>query len=271
MIKKTVTEKKIAANRTNAKRSTGPRTDWGKSFSRFNAIKSGLFADEIVIPKCDGEDACRNFSIFLQELREDFEPVGALEKALVETIAQGFWRLRRATRAEYGATRVGGQWDRSFELPKDSFIGRLNRSVDLKRICIEKLTEATQQIRHTGKLPKESYDRIRPFVDDQHCDQGNKAKTDTTADPVLDDDFIQRLEKKTELLRSDVLAVELQVAERDMDFLKEGGIPQAEEMEKIFFYRMRTEKEIDWALRTLFFMQDKRKHKKRRVSPTNSL
>ena len=52
---KTVTEKTLAANRLNAKRSTGPRTERGKNTSKFNAVKAGLFAKQVVIPLCDGE------------------------------------------------------------------------------------------------------------------------------------------------------------------------------------------------------------------------
>jgi hypothetical protein len=36
------TEKQIAANRANAKRSTGPKTKWGRRASSRNAIKHGL-------------------------------------------------------------------------------------------------------------------------------------------------------------------------------------------------------------------------------------
>ena len=52
---KMVTERKLAANRLNAKRSTGPRTDRGKNTSKFNAAITGLFAKHVVIPLCDGE------------------------------------------------------------------------------------------------------------------------------------------------------------------------------------------------------------------------
>jgi hypothetical protein len=38
MPKKTLTEKTLAANRLNAKHSTGPRTEQGKNNSKFNAV-----------------------------------------------------------------------------------------------------------------------------------------------------------------------------------------------------------------------------------------
>ena len=42
------TDKQIAANRLNAKNSTGPRTDAGKRRSRRNAIRHGLTAETII-------------------------------------------------------------------------------------------------------------------------------------------------------------------------------------------------------------------------------
>jgi hypothetical protein len=266
MIKKTVTPRKVAANRNNAKRSTGPRTEWGKFNSRFNAVKDGLFAVEVVVPDCDGDDARRKFSELLQNLQQEFEPVGAFQTALVEKIAEGLWRLRRATRAEYGATRVGGLWDRSHDPPEGSFIDKLNRSVDLERLCIKALTEAREEIRRTGKLSKESYQKIRLLVEDQHCDRGDNTNTETTSEPVIDDDFVQRVEKKTESLRSAVQQVDLRVAERLTDCIKQGALPPTEDSEKISRCRMRTEKEIDWALRTLFRLQKRGRHKEGRVS-----
>ena len=42
------TDKQIAANRLNAKNSTGPRTDAGKCRSRRNAIRHGLTAETTI-------------------------------------------------------------------------------------------------------------------------------------------------------------------------------------------------------------------------------
>ena len=40
--------KQFAANRANARRSTGPRTEEGKQQSRRNAVRHGLTADTVV-------------------------------------------------------------------------------------------------------------------------------------------------------------------------------------------------------------------------------
>ena len=69
----TVTEKKLAANRLNAKRSTGPRTERGKNTSRFNAATLGLFAKEVVIPICDGDGSADQFSELLADLEQEFQ------------------------------------------------------------------------------------------------------------------------------------------------------------------------------------------------------
>jgi len=42
-----VSERKLKANRENAKKSTGPRTARGKAFSRRNAVKHGLCAKDL--------------------------------------------------------------------------------------------------------------------------------------------------------------------------------------------------------------------------------
>ncbi len=263
LVKKTVTAKQVAANQRNSHDSTGPRTEWGRFNSKFNAVKSGLFADEVVIPSCDGEDAGKNFSTLLEDLRRDLEPAGRLQNELVEKAAEGFWRLRRAARAEYGATRVGGLWDRSCDLPDGAFIDKLNRSVDLERVCLKALTDAGEEIQRTGKLTRDTFHKIRLLIQDQQSDRSDSTNTAAPSEPVIDDDFRQRLDKKTESLRFAVLQVDLRVAERMSDFLKQGALPSAEDCEKISRYRIRTEKEIDWALRTLFLLQKRSKHKKR--------
>ena len=91
-------DKQIKANKRNAQKSTGPRTQGGKATSRLNSLKHGLLSREVLLP---GEDASA-----LEELREhlraELQPVGELEGLLVERITASFWRLRRLGRVEAG-------------------------------------------------------------------------------------------------------------------------------------------------------------------------
>ncbi len=68
------TQKQITANRENARRSTGPRTEQGKRVSRINALKHGIDARE--------EISCGESPLELHELASEydhkFQPVGVL-------------------------------------------------------------------------------------------------------------------------------------------------------------------------------------------------
>ena len=49
-IKRPISERKLQANRANAKRSTGPRTERGKAASRRNALKHGILSRLVDLP-----------------------------------------------------------------------------------------------------------------------------------------------------------------------------------------------------------------------------
>ena len=92
------TKAQIRANRKNAKKSTGPRTNEGKQRSSQNALKHGLLARDAVLP---GEDPA-DFDRQLCDLEDTIEPKNALEFELVRQIVDAQWRLRRLTRLETG-------------------------------------------------------------------------------------------------------------------------------------------------------------------------
>lgn len=92
------TIKQVAANRANAKKSTGPRTREGKAKSSLNALKHGLLAEAAVLPD---EDAAA-FSSFADALIAELRPEGALEELLAGQIVNLAWRLRRASLVETG-------------------------------------------------------------------------------------------------------------------------------------------------------------------------
>lgn len=100
-----LTPAKLAANRRNARKSTGPRTAAGKARSRLNALKHGILASEAVIRAGEGAEEAVAFERLLEALREDLAPSGALEELLVEKLAVITWRWRRVLRFELGAIR----------------------------------------------------------------------------------------------------------------------------------------------------------------------
>jgi hypothetical protein len=95
-----VSERKVKANRENAKRSTGPRTVRGKAYSRSNAVKHGFFARDLFpLLKLDTERQ-EEFRALWERLREEYQPLGNEEEWEVERIAICKWKLGRAWRYE---------------------------------------------------------------------------------------------------------------------------------------------------------------------------
>ena len=95
------TQAQIAANRKNAKQSTGPRTTEGKARASRNATKHGLLARDVVIfgEKSDAYEELRD-AVF-----DEVEAVGVREKALAETIAVCIFKSRRWVRVEASTFR----------------------------------------------------------------------------------------------------------------------------------------------------------------------
>jgi hypothetical protein len=98
------TVRQIEANRKNAKSSTGPQSDAGKTASRMNALRHGLTAETLLL--LPGEDESE-FTAFRDAQLEDLAPVGALEEQLAAEIVDLGWRLRRASRLEHGVLAYG--------------------------------------------------------------------------------------------------------------------------------------------------------------------
>jgi hypothetical protein len=87
---------KVSANRENALKSTGPRSERGKSKSRLNALKFGIHAKFPVLP---GEDEGA-YQALLKSNMSYFAPDGPVEHLLVRQITAEEWRLRRIEAAE---------------------------------------------------------------------------------------------------------------------------------------------------------------------------
>jgi len=87
--------KRVEANRKNASKSTGPKSDAGKARSARNSTKHGLTAQPEAAP--DAPDGYReSLRAWVDELR----PSGVVERALVERACRGSWRLDRCARFE---------------------------------------------------------------------------------------------------------------------------------------------------------------------------
>src|SRR3990172_1601128 len=71
--------RQIEANRRNALRSTGPKTEAGKRRSRRNAVRHGLTAETVVVALEDIED----YQAFEAAIIADYDARTAVERELV--------------------------------------------------------------------------------------------------------------------------------------------------------------------------------------------
>jgi len=91
MEKNMATRKQIAANQSNAQKSTGPKTAAGKESTKRNAFKHGVFSRELFLP-WESEDA---FKELFASLVDDLNPEGTTELLLVEQMAVSIWKRAR--------------------------------------------------------------------------------------------------------------------------------------------------------------------------------
>src|SRR6516162_10289279 len=94
--------RQIEANRRNALKSTGPRTEAGKQVSRCNAVRHGLTAETVISTLEDEED----YKSFEAAVVADYDAQSAVERELVLRLASILWRLRRATSMETGLFEI---------------------------------------------------------------------------------------------------------------------------------------------------------------------
>ena len=94
--------RQIEANRRNALKSTGPKSEEGKQASRCNALRHGLTAETVIGSLEDAED----YKAFEAAITADYDAQSAVERDLVLRLASILWRLRRATTMETGADNL---------------------------------------------------------------------------------------------------------------------------------------------------------------------
>jgi hypothetical protein len=92
----TVSAAKLEANRRNAMRSCGPRTESGKSVSKLNAVKHGLRAATLVLLDEDAQALDDRKADWVASLM----PRGAAEQRIVEDAVEYTWLRDRARRAQ---------------------------------------------------------------------------------------------------------------------------------------------------------------------------
>jgi hypothetical protein len=90
-----VSDRKIEANRENAKKSTGPRTIAGKLAMCRNATKHGLLSKALIFQDKQEE---AEFQELVNDLVEELQPQSVVERVLTDEIAVSLWKIATAER-----------------------------------------------------------------------------------------------------------------------------------------------------------------------------
>jgi hypothetical protein len=173
-------EAQIIANRGNAEKSTGPRTEEGKAVASQNAVKHGLMARRDVIGSEDPAEFDRHRELMLAEL----DPSGPIEHILAERIVSLSWRLKRAERMQNEALDCllaeegGGLEGESDELGSfvqtdpDVALGRAVVKDFAGDRALERLMVYERRIEHSLYKAMSELHRmklLRPFDDDHRA------------------------------------------------------------------------------------------------------
>lgn len=230
-----LTEVKLAAQRSNAQHSTGPRSEAGRSRSRFNALKHGGYAtaaawsDEVL--RALGENPTELLELVARLKAADGPSDEPLWDLAAEELARQIWRRRRLERAwEALALRHGasGEPPHLATLTEDGRelmrqLEAADRAVDHKTRLLLRLREADERQRR--QLEASARRRIR-----QQMDQlGVPRDTPTEEEMALDGAKLaqrllqtERLERQAAALLAEV-EVALQTrksAERSQDVIE---------------------------------------------------
>jgi hypothetical protein len=83
-------------NRANSQHSTGPTTEAGKQRSSLNSLRHGLTSRIVVMPTEDLEA----YESHKKSFTDEYNPQGATEAHLVQSLADTSWRLNRVAAIE---------------------------------------------------------------------------------------------------------------------------------------------------------------------------
>ena len=143
------TEKQIAANRQNAKNSTGPRTEYGKRRSRRNAMRHGLMAETVI----DVLEDPAAYKALQRAIYADYRPRSNFELQLVGRLVSLLWRLRRAVAIESGLLNIQAEILQKRRHPK----APARKALDVFYTVIPSLSPAAQSnTDHQRKSPNET-------------------------------------------------------------------------------------------------------------------
>jgi len=132
-IRRAPSEARLRANRLNAQKSTGPRTEAGKQRASLNATRHGLTAQVLTLTP----EEMNALHALIGDFEKQYLPASTQEKHLVHMLAQLQYRLHRIMATEHnlfaiGLTENSDLWDVNHPEAQTAFVlaETLRRSKD---------------------------------------------------------------------------------------------------------------------------------------------
>jgi hypothetical protein len=155
---KTVSPRKLQANRENAQKSTGPKTARGKRYSSFNALKHGLLARKAMFAP-DGKLLDEGLQRLFETLHDRYSTGEVADELLIELAITDYWRLQKALEFELKCPTGGYQ----FHPTLLRYVAANRRALDkslqlLKQLPASKEATAKTVDGDPGSLQTDSWD-----------------------------------------------------------------------------------------------------------------
>ncbi len=110
-------ERQVAANRANSKRSSGPRSTEGRRRVALNSVKHGLFSRALLVTGgCEAE-----LLDLKKQIHARYQPDGDVEKLYIDLVVSCMWRMRRLLTAENKGLCEDDQTTTAAPLPEDTY------------------------------------------------------------------------------------------------------------------------------------------------------
>jgi len=191
-------QQRAEANRINAQRSSGPKTELGKSRSKMNALKHGFSAKKVVI----GDEDPREFDALRAMLECDFQPETALERELVDQLAGSLWRLRRVPAIEAAIVKAREEkaYSRVYSKVQRNTMSHIEN--EARRRCYESFSNDGEQIQRA--MGNGTYDaRFAQFGSQVLEEEDKKRNLDSSILKQADEQYQESRESELLLLIRD--------------------------------------------------------------------
>ena len=144
-----VSPKKLEANRLNAQKSTGPRTDEGKAKAAANSYQHGFFAKRLFLNMEQWAKDKADYETVAKGVIKHYQPEGFMENFWVEKIATEALRFARVVQHEQKVF----EWTAPFENRSPNSIVRYQATINRQMFQAIQELERLQANRKAGATP----------------------------------------------------------------------------------------------------------------------